>query len=285
MIMKKEQTVGLIILIAGVLFFLWLGGSFSFNSKAAPSPSSASDDVYQTLSVDYIRKGNAIYRIMPVMDPASYRVIAGDLGVDAVATYWQGEPLDVHPKTVRAISDSYGTVVAVLDDASVYAILGTPIKIVGADPATFKIIQGSRYAKDANHVYYLQYGYVGDSKVTTIEGADPASFKLLGACVMVEKDVAYYAEDVHRVYVESQALVGADPASFVILGTSVANGGEIESTFTFAKDDRQVYYNCGQILKGADYATFTFDNGKAEDKNNIYSLGEFGFTATKKVHP
>ena len=126
------------------------------------------------------------------------------------------------------------------------------------DIKTFKVLAGTKYAKDTNHVYYpleipcVEYtdcGVCFYSKVI-IESANPASFKYLG------KD---YATDGKLVFFRGKLLQGAGGATFKVI--------EGPQYFYFATDKYHVYKH-DKIFQDADPATFYYDKN---DLRNIVS--------------
>jgi hypothetical protein len=87
---------------------------------------------------------------------------------------------------------------------------------LGADDATFKVLDNKEYAKDKKTVYYK-----GDS----IGGADSGTFVLLKS--------GPYGKDKNHVYLLDTVIVNADPNSFI----------DIE--YPYAKDEKSIY--CGTL--------------------------------------
>ena len=162
------------------------------------------------------------------------------------------EGLDV--ASFKAISETY-----TCDEKRVYFKVISPgefivIVLPDADPASFEVL-ATHVARDKNHVWYydrVQPGVdaasvvmVDDGRVfkdkdsvhyayDTIAGADPASFRQLGA--------AYYA-DKNRVYCGPDPIPGADPATFEVLKDS------------FIGKDKTSVYRSGQRLPDFDVET------------------------------
>jgi hypothetical protein len=87
---------------------------------------------------------------------------------------------------------------------------------LGADDATFKVLNNAEYAKDKNNVYY---------QGRPIVGADADSFVLLKG--------GPYAKDKNHVYLLYVVVVNADPTSFK----------QIE--YPYARDKKDIY--CGTL--------------------------------------
>ena len=130
-----------------------------------------------------------------------------------------------------------------------------PLKNI--DVKTFKVLAGTQYAKDINHVYYplevpcIDYtdcGVCYYGKII-IENANPINFKYLG------KD---YATDGKYVFFRGQLLEGADGVTFKVI--------EGPEYFYFATDKNNVYKH-GNIFKNADPSTFYYD--KTNPKNKV----------------
>jgi len=134
-----------------------------------------------------------------------------------------------------------------------------PLKNV--DTRTFKVLPGTNFAKDTNHVYYpveiicVDYSDCGVCYYSNImlDSANPLSFRYLG------KD---YATDGKLVFFRGRLLQGADGATFKVI--------DGPAYFYFATDKNHVYRH-DNIFTEADPATFYYDK---KDKRNIES--EYG---------
>lgn len=128
----------------------------------------------------------------------------------------------------------------------------------GVDVETFKVLPGSKYAKDKNHVYFplvincVDYDECGVCYFaeTIIQLANPLTFKILG------KD---YSTDGTFAYFRGRQIYGANGATFDII--------EGPDNFYFAKDNENVF-RYGEIFKGADPQTFYFDKNDIRDESN-----------------
>jgi DKNYY family len=134
-----------------------------------------------------------------------------------------------------------------------------PLKNI--DTKSFKVLAGTKYAKDTNHVYfpiqtfcvdYADCGVCYYSKII-LENANPVSFQYLGK---------EYATDGKLVFFRGQLLQGADGATFKVI-----DGPEY---FYFSIDKYHVYKH-DKIFNDADTATFYYDK---TDPRNIAS--EYG---------
>jgi DKNYY family len=136
------------------------------------------------------------------------------------------------------------------------------------DIKTFKVLAGTQYAKDTNHVYYpleipcVDYADCGVcyyGKVI-IEGANPVSFQYLGK---------EYATDGKLVFFRGEPLQGADGSTFKVI--------EGPQYFYFATDKYHVYKH-DKIFQDADPATFYYDKAdprnKVSEYDNRYIIGD-----------
>lgn len=136
------------------------------------------------------------------------------------------------------------------------------------DIHTFKVLAGTQYAKDTNHVYYPLETICNDytdcgvcyySKVI-IESASPAFFKYLG------KD---YATDTKLVFFRGKLLQDTDGASFKVI--------EGPQYFYFATDKYHVYMH-DKIFQDADPETFYYDStdlrNNVSEYDNRYIIGD-----------
>jgi hypothetical protein len=131
-----------------------------------------------------------------------------------------------------------------------------PLKNI--DTKSFKVLPGTRYAKDTNHVYFPVKTFCSDyadcgvcyySEVI-LENANPASFQYLGK---------EYATDGKLVFFRGQLLNGADAETFKII-----DGPEY---FYFATDKNSVYKH-DKMFADADPATFNYL--KSGSRNNVF---------------
>jgi hypothetical protein len=136
------------------------------------------------------------------------------------------------------------------------------------DVPSFKVLAGTQYAKDTNHVYYplevpcIDYtdcGVCYYSKII-IEGANPATFQFLG------KD---YATDGKLVFFRGELLQGADGATFKVI--------EGPQYFYFATDKNHVYKH-DKVFNDADPSTFYYDKtdprNKVSEYDNRFIIGD-----------
>jgi len=139
-----------------------------------------------------------------------------------------------------------------------------PLKNI--DIKTFKVLAGTKYAKDTNRVYYpketncIDYedcGVCYYSKII-LENANSATFQYLG------KD---YATDGKLVFFRGQLLLGADGATFKVI--------EGPQYFYFATDKINVYMH-NKIFTDADPATFNYLKSEPRNREleNRYIIGD-----------
>lgn len=159
------------------------------------------------------------------------------------------------------------------------------VVIADADPATFEVLTPmGRYARDANRVYYCG---------VAIEGADPASFKVVqspfgrddrrayvGTIPIPVRDIATWAplergtaqrpwQQIHdkkfpRPHKELSGSGWSKDSVQVYWGESpidMADAATFETRGRFYAKDRRHVYHGGAIVEGADPATFVAHDG------------------------
>lgn len=128
------------------------------------------------------------------------------------------------------------------------------------------------YIRDKDGIYF------NDDSLRKVNGIDPLTFHILGGCASVEKSYAEYAADKDHVIVGTQILPGIDPNHFVEIARIRNADGEIPYSFFLWKDTnmKHIYVYCGTMIKEADYDTFEYVNGRAQDKNNYYDFNTGG---------
>jgi hypothetical protein len=172
-------------------------------------------------------------------DPAHFELLDGELSKDGSAVYWSdGRVLSEDPAHFVIISNVEHYLFT--KDAETVQVNGNPID--KADPATFRVLGGA-YATDGQRAFYfdewvpdvalesfhpMEAPYAGDAERvywmgTTIDGADPATFRVLNASFECSADAehAYYRKTV---------VAGADPRSFPP-GRAVTGCSETSITF------------------------------------------------------
>lgn len=112
------------------------------------------------------------FKTIPGADPASFTLLNIQWGKDSQDVYRQDRPLEAcDPATFVFLENGWER-----DSQCVYRETG---KLPDADPASF-VVLNDWFGKDKNHVY----SYIP----SIIEGADPATFKIRGACVVCGED-------------------------------------------------------------------------------------------------
>ncbi|MDT5009667.1 MAG: hypothetical protein QOH57_1284 [Mycobacterium sp.] len=156
-------------------------------------------------------------------DPAHFELLDGELSKDSSAVYWSdGRVLSNDPGHFVIISDNDHYLFT--RDTRVVHVNGNPIR--GADPATFRVLQGA-YAEDGRRVFYF---------TDPIEDADRASFHPIDGP---------YAADTGLVFWMGKTIPGADPGSFHVLN----------SAFECSADHTRAYYR-QTAIPNADPRTF-----------------------------
>ena len=156
-------------------------------------------------------------------DPAHFELLDGDVSKDSTAVYWSdGSVLSDDPAHFAIVSnrDHY----LFTKDSRTVHVNGNPI--AGADPTTFRVLQGA-YSQDGQRVFYF---------ADEIVDADAASFRPLDGP---------YASDSARVYWMGKTIDGADPNAFRVLN----------SDFECSADEKRAYYR-DSVVAGADPASF-----------------------------
>jgi hypothetical protein len=126
------------------------------------------------------------------------------------------------------------------------------------------------YIKDKNGIYF------NGNQITRVTEADLQTFHILGGCVSVERSYAEYAADKNYVFVGTQVLRGIDPLHFTQIVRIDSDEGEMPYSFYLWKDLSHIYVYCGTPIKEADYATFEYKDGRAQDVNNYYDFNTGG---------
>lgn len=204
------------------------------------------------------------------------------------------------PKTIRPLTDdvryrsSQAGITIVIDDSFIY-LRGEPVP--GLDAKTFQLVAGGPYFSDRYATYFFNgekgasiiplaptstiriftndsvgggYVAIGNKMfmgTTTIDSADPSSFKIFDAEMQSGEKVrgdcggntaCPYAADNHFVYYYGKKIPGADPHTFMPIGYGLLhNKGKDPGSAQprYARDRSRVYY-LGTIVDGADPDTF-----------------------------
>ncbi len=242
------------------------------NSPSA-APIAEENEEWRRLNGEYVTDGKTVYHSLQI-DPKTFVVIKDSLVKDRYRVFWKDKILGgLSPSRTRALVNKNGFLVGAADDKSVFIFTwDEAVYVKDVDALSFQLLEGN-YARDKSHVIYLGDG---PKTIAIIKDANPDTFQLVGTCQAVEKSYAAYAKDSRFVYVENEAIIGADASSFQLISTFSYQDEEMPMGYSFAKDNKNIFYNCGKKLEGADYATFEYiGNGIARDKNYTYNLGEF----------
>ena len=243
----------------------------------------ADPHTFEVLGNYYYRDKNLVYwkrGVVQGANPMSFELVKGDkqLGKDGDKLYRDGQ----------AIDNQYKRLSGVYTIDSKHAYYKDEI-IADADPKSFEIVEVTngkkksyyKYAKDANKVYL-------ENKV--IPGADPSTFELLGGGYGFSKDSQHG-------YHDTLALVGSHGASLELMedmfptvlrdknqayddeGKVIpdVNGGLLKRlSEEYASDGKVVIYR-GEVIPGADGATFVMTNKsyhEGKDKQYSYQYGK-----------
>ncbi|MBJ7339725.1 MAG: DKNYY domain-containing protein [Mycolicibacterium sp.] len=174
---------------------------------------------------DFAKDGRHVYQRDKVIsdDPAHFQLLGGNLAKDDRAVYWSdGRVLSEDPEHFSIVSDA--DYYLFTKDGQTVQVNGTPI--VGADPATFRVLTGG-YAQDGRGTYYFT-GRIGE--------ADAASFEVLDGS---------FARDARRAYWMGRPIPGADGATFRVLNAN----------FECAADRAHAYYR-EEVIEAADPRSF-----------------------------
>ncbi|NRS90874.1 hypothetical protein HNQ02_003821 [Flavobacterium sp. 7E] len=134
----------------------------------------------------------------------------------------------------------------------------------GIDTKSFKVLAGTKYAKDKNHVFYpieikcIDYqdcGVCYYGKII-VESANPKTFKYLG------KD---YASDGINAFFRGIQIKDADGKSFKVI-----NGPDY---FYFSVDKNNVYIH-SDIFKSADAKTFYYNKDDKRNIGDVFIIGD-----------
>ena len=206
---------------------------------------------------------------IPHADPKTFAYLGFQYGKDASNVYFQSSTIQEAEATNFSIIDAFwakdknnvffkGKVVAGADAQTFASIKNTdflkdknrvyaednhsststaPNIFTEIDPASFQQINSSLYFKDRNGVY------IDDrlGSLTLLQGADPASFQVLGGCAGVEMSVTLYTKDQHIVWCGTEIIKNADPATFQYVGNYEKNTGGMPASSGIAKDKNCIY--------------------------------------------
>ena len=181
-------------------------------------------------------------------DPTTFVLIGKGYTKDAYNVYYEENILpDALPASFKIVGGShylwYGK-----DQQSVFM---NEMKIEGADPKTFRLIDNHSYSRDRKHIFYV-------GKV--IAGADPDTFRKSDFQHDGWASGKIYHQDKKHVFFDFTIIPESDVATFEILQPF------------FAKDKKHVYYE-GKVIPLLNPASFRIIDahyGNFEDDNYKY---------------
>jgi hypothetical protein len=168
---------------------------------------------------------NYVYvRELPISDdPSHFELLDANLSKDSGAVYWSDGRVHSNDPANFVIISNNDHYLFTKDSRTVW-INGDPI--VGADPVTFRVMQGA-YSRDDEHIFYF---------TDRIADADLTSFRVLDGP---------YAVDVEHAYWMGKSIAGADPGTFRVLNAN----------FECSADQTHAYYR-QTVIANADPNTF-----------------------------
>ncbi len=190
-------------------------------------------------------------KILRDADVKTFQVLDYSWGKDKNYVYLKGDLLEGVDATTFQIFANGGFA---HDKNHVYQVAYVDSKTPGLeiipniDADTFTLLHAERlssanvYVKDKNAVFFD----MGNGLVK-MEGADPATFHVLGSCFAAHGMSGSYAKDKNHVYCGEQILADADNNSFKYVGEldyEDPTGGPL----FIAKDKRCVWHRHGKVL-------------------------------------
>jgi hypothetical protein len=172
-------------------------------------------------------------------DPAHFVILDGGLAKDSVAVYWSdGTIVSDDPAHFAVVSndDHY----LFTKDAGAVEVNGA--LVAGADPATFRVLQGG-YGRDRQAIFYF---------TDRVADADPTSFQTLAGS---------YARDARHVYWMGAVIPVADPASFQVLNVNLecsADAGHAYYQDTAIAGANPRTFPQGRIVRACSVKSITF---------------------------
>lgn len=205
---------------------------------------SGCDSRKENISFNYYKDSNSVYR--------KYRP-------EGSISYVYKEIENADPDTFEVLNEFISK-----DKNNIFLFLNI---LNGVDHDTFSVYGSSNYAKDKDHIYFINWKSLSNP-VNIIEGADRDSFEFV---YKEEAETRSYAKDKNKVFQDEKVLSGVSSDEFEV----------IEGLYL--KDKNAVYGgSLRHKLKGADPKTFRlieykvdssdkiFKSSYAKDKNNIY---------------
>ena len=165
--------------------------------------------------------------LIAAADPTTFEVLPGSgYARDRSRAYFHDKMIDgADGATFALLNPSFAR-----DKARLY-FLGGPI-LANADVASFELLYGADYGRDANKVYALPNALFATAH--ELEGADRATFEPLSRAYAKDAKHVYFADEGHV------SVLGADPASFTVTEWDEATKSEAR--------DKQHFYAQGKIV-------------------------------------
>jgi hypothetical protein len=208
---------------------------------------------FEVLSASYYGDKNGLYfgeTSLDSPDRSTFKIMSKHLAVDKNALFYRGKRLDLCDAATLEIPNNRISYQYIYDSQCAYYLTAWATPKAGfrvnENLETFREIS-PYHAKDSESVF------AGGVK---IEGADPASFTVIGSSTGADQNAVFYRHN---------RIVDADRNSYKSLGS-------------YGVDKHAVFYK-GRIIKGADPKTFEtlprekFNSPEARDANNFYSRG------------
>lgn len=174
---------------------------------------------------DFAKDRGRVYQRDDVLsnDPTHFELLGGNLSKDADSVYWSdGKVLSDDPGHFLIVSDADHYLFT--KDRRTVHVNGHPI--VGADPASFLVLDGG-YSRDDGGIFYF---------TDRIPGAEAATFEVLEGS---------FARDARRAYWMGKPIPDADGASFRVLNAN----------FECTADRVRAYYQ-DKVIADADPQAF-----------------------------
>lgn len=246
---------------------------------------------FEILDSAYQKDKNNVYfsgsQIVEGADTQSFISLGANYAKDKNSAYYRGELIETaDSKTFNRtfigvdVNDATEFNYA-RDSQNVY--FGERKLDIEIDPKTFSVL-GREVIKDSKNVYVprlstksYRRGYFHEQ----VLGVDAPTFESVGTCTVVERSVGEYYKDKDNIYVSNygeqnpvKLLDSIDASTFEYFGIH-GHHGNFPVAKAYAKDKETVFFGCGEILVGADAATFVdLSDSYAKDKNSVWYWGK-----------
>lgn len=206
-------------------------------------------------------------------DVQSFVSLGNKYAKDKNKVYYEGKILaDADPNSFTLVDHYAKDMKHVFYDDK---ILNAEIDI---DPSYFVVVGGGAI-KDDRRVYFRNY--YKDSYDLVIR-ADAPTFQFVGTCASFEKSSRSYFKDKNSVFTQKisegnplNPVSQIDISSFHFFGIYGVAEGVPYYSVSYAKDKNNIYSSCGEILDGADVASFAdLKDGYVKDKNKVWYLAD-----------